>query len=51
MEMSERLAAAPASDGLTLQGEVLKRRRQTDGTLAAAEKQLVADMCWAAIKA
>nr|WP_280140235.1 TetR/AcrR family transcriptional regulator [Devosia psychrophila] len=129
MEMSERLAAAPASDGLTLQGEVrryielhidfiwedpdrarlfdyldntplitltaakaifgthvlhgiaimeaaqaagfvragpasmimsfvrgsirnaLKRRRQTDGTLAAAEKQVVADMCWAAIKA
>lgn len=29
----------------------LKRRRQTDGALAYTEKQLIAEMCWAAIKA
>lgn len=29
----------------------LKRRRQSDGTLAESEKRLVADMCWAAIRA
>lgn len=47
-------AGPPAMIMSFLRGSIrntLKRRRQSEGALASADRQLVADMCWSAVKA